>query len=252
LVIAWVSLIGGIFCTVIITAFIPAGFMAGMSTAGGASGAMPSRGFVAVVLTFIIVCLALLFVVVPLAFVLFYRRKDVEETCKRRDPVERWTDRTPLPVLAVSQIFLVGGLYYLLIGFTTPLLPVFGRYVTGIPAAMGIFCVAAVDIVLAFWYFRLKPAAWWAAMIFLVLRGVSGVITMARGNLLEAYSKLGWSQEQLQLMNANPAFRSGMMLWASLVFTVVFLGFVIWTKRYFKVSGSGPVPELPAGGSVSS
>ena len=88
----------------------------------------------AVIITLVIVFCAFFLVLVPIAFVVFYGRKDVADTCRRRDPVERWTDRTPLPVLGASVGFSSGSVYLLLIGLTTPMFPFFGRYLTGIPA----------------------------------------------------------------------------------------------------------------------
>ena len=54
--------------------------------------------------------------VVPIAFIVFYSRSDVELTCRYRDPVERWTDRAPLPVLGASVVLFGGSLYMLLVG----------------------------------------------------------------------------------------------------------------------------------------
>ena len=118
-----------------------------------------STGVMAVVLTFMIVFLAVVFVVVPLAFLLFFRRRDVEETCRRGDPVERWTDRCPLPVLAVSLLFAFGATYALLLAITTPMMPFFGRYLTGLPASTALVILAMVDRYLALAVYRLRLAA---------------------------------------------------------------------------------------------
>ncbi len=49
-----------------------------------------------IVLTFYGVILVLL----PTVWVCFYQSKNVKATCEARDPVTRWTDHCPLPVLA--------------------------------------------------------------------------------------------------------------------------------------------------------
>ena len=51
---------------------------------------------------------AVFMLLLPAAFLVFYQRASVRATCQRRDPQARWTDRCPLPVLAVS---LTAGLY---------------------------------------------------------------------------------------------------------------------------------------------
>ena len=50
------------------------------------------------------------FVLLPIAWVLFYRSRHVQATCEARDPVARWTDACPLPVLAL-RVCLKKGVY---------------------------------------------------------------------------------------------------------------------------------------------
>jgi hypothetical protein len=192
----------------------------------------------AVILTLIIVLVAILFVVAPLAFLLFYRSRNVEETCKHRDLSPRWTDRLPLPILAFGLLAACGGTYTLLLAFTTPLFPFFGRYLTGLLGTGALLLLAAVDAVVAILFFRLQIAGWWLAVVAMTFRMVSAAVTFARGNLFQAYSRMGWSQKQLQLMEGNPMFRSSAFLWWSLGFMVLYLGFLLWTRRYFPSASS--------------
>ena len=260
LILSWAGLIFGVFATIAITAFLPRTFMVAFQQAAGNTPDAPpmSKAVIAVILTFVIVFFSIVFVIIPLAFLLFFRRKDVEETCRRRDPVERWTDRCPLPVLAVSLLFAFGGTYALLLAVTTPILPFFGRYLTGLPASAMLAALAAVDGFLAFSIYRLRLAAWWTAVTLLLLRLVSAIITYRRDDLFRAYSKMGWSQGQLDQMHSNPAFRSGLgMMWWGLILTLVFLGYLVWIKRYFR--GAAPASSAatdasfmpPASGSGS-
>jgi hypothetical protein len=166
--------------------------------------------------------------------VTFYRRPDVEATVRHRDPVESWTDRTPLPVLAASLMLATGAVYCVLMSFTTPLLPILGRYVTGVRAGVLLLAIAAVDGALAHGLFKRRPVAWWIAVITMIFRLVSSAATFGRANLIEAYSKMGWSSQQLQMMQANPGLRSGVFLYWGLLFCVLFLGYMIWIKRYFR------------------
>ena len=66
--------------------------------------------------------LFILCVIVSMVFHLFYRDKDVELTCRQRDPVERWTDRRPLPVIAAALLALwtANGLLMNLAPSSTP------------------------------------------------------------------------------------------------------------------------------------
>jgi len=241
LILSWFWLIVGVLATVFLTAVLPSSFVIGLRKAAAANpgaGGLPT-GVTAVILTFVIVLVAVFLVATPLAFVLFYRRKDVEGTCRRRDPVERWTDRCPLPVLAASLIFGGAVPYYLLLSFTTPLVPFFGKYLTGVPGAIGCLVLAAVDGFLAVWFYRVRLLGWWVGIVWLALRTISAAITFARGDLLQAYSRLGWKQAQLEAMSSSPALHGRLVLWWSLLYLLVILGYMVWIKRYFQNTPAG-------------
>jgi len=247
LVASWIWLIGGTLITIFLTAFLPTGFMQGFRQAAAMNPNAPpiSTGAVAVILTVMIVFFAIFFVAVPLAFVIFYRTKNVEETCRHKDPVERWTDRCPLPVLAASLLFASASGYYLLMSFTTPIFPFFGEYLTGLAGGTACLVLAGVNAFLAYSLFRLQLAGWWTAVITMAVLAVSAFITYRHGNLFQAYSKMGWKDAQLQAMSMNPAFRSGMVLYWSVGLMVLYFGYLLWMKRYFVPSTelSAPGPE---------
>jgi len=249
---SWYWLILGVLITILLTAVLPVTMRSALAQAQQQSGANPASpeittGVMAVILTVIIVFLAFFFVLVPIAFVVFYSRKDVAETCRRRDPVERWTDRTPLPVLGASVAFFTGSLYMLLVGVTTPLFPFFGRYLTGIGGAACFVVLAALDMYLAIALFRLQSSGWWIAVIAAPVRLLSMVLTFGKADLMQAYSKVGFSDAQLNTLNSNPMFRSHVILWWSLISLVVFLGYLLWLKRYFTTPASRPQADpLPA------
>ncbi len=249
LVLSWGWLCIGIMMTVLFTAVLPTTFAAAFRRAASANPDAPAlpTGVLAVILTFVIVLFSIFLVILPLLFVVFYSKRDVAETVKHRDPVERWTDRCPLPVLAASLLFTWACPYYLLMSFTTPLIPFFGRYLTGLPGGIGFLLFAALDAYLAYSLFRLQLAGWWVAITALTLRTTSAVITYARGDLLQAYSRMGWKDAQLQMMSENPMFRSHLILWWSVGFLVALLGYMLWIRRYFRLPldhVAGPVPSV--------
>ena len=202
-----------------------------------------TTGVMAVIITMVIVFCAFFLVVVPIAFVVFYGRRDVELTCRYRDPVARWTDRTPLPVLGASVAFFTGSIYLLLTGLTTPIFPFFGRYLTGIPAGGCLLALAALDFYLAFALFRLQSSGWWIAVIAAPVRLLALVLTYGRADMMQAYSKMGWSDAQMQMLNSSPLFHSRIILWWGVIFLLVFLGYLLWLKRYFKTPVSPPQAE---------
>ncbi len=239
IVTSWYWLFVGILGTILLTAILPVTMKSALAQAQRSSGAASpdlSTGVMAVVITFIIVFAAFFLVLVPIAFLVFYSREDVAETCRRRDPVERWTDRTPLPVLGASVVFLAGAFYLLLTGVSTPLFPFFGRYLTGGLGTLCFLVVAGIDAYLSVALFRLQPSGWWTAILTLAIRTISMAMTYARADLMQAYAKVGFSDAQLQILNSNPMFRSHVILWWSLASTVGIFAYLLWLKRYFKDS----------------
>jgi len=250
LVISWYWLILGLLLTVLLTGVLPVAMRTALqmqqNTPGAPSASVPT-GVMAVILTIIIVFCAIFFVGVPIAFVVFYSRADVAATCRYRDPVEPWTDRAPLPVLGASIVFFVGAMYLLVTGLSTPVFPFFGRYVTGIAGFACFLILAALDTYLAFAIFRLKAVGWWLAMLTVPIRLFSMALTFAKADMMQAYSKMGMSDAQLQMLQSSPFVRSHVILWWSLMSLVIFLGYLIWLKRYFKTPAvSSPVESLSA------
>lgn len=249
LVISWYWLITGVLITVLMTAVLPVAMrtvLHAQQNAAGQSAALPA-GVMAVILTVIIVLAAVFLIVVPIAFVVFYGRNDVADTCRHRDPVERWTDRVPLPVLGASVVFIAQALYLFSAGLTTPMFPFFGRYLIGAPAIGWFLAFAVLDACLAVAFLRVNAAAWWIAVVAAPVRLISMAITFSRADLMRAYAKLGWSDAQMQVLSSSPFFRSHVFLWWSLVSSVLFFGYLLWLKRYFTITTSPQQPEaLPA------
>jgi len=245
---AWYWLVTGVLITVLLTAALPVTVKGILQAQRGAAAGSPalSEGVMAVILTIIIVFAAFFLIIVPAAFAAFYGRRDVAETCRHRDPVERWTDRVPLPVLGACLVFSVQSLYLLLTGFSTPLFPFFGRYLTGVPGFACYLTFAVVDGALAIAFYGLKPAAWWVAVIAAPIRLASMALTFLKADLIQAYSKMGFTSEELKVVNSSPLLRGHVLLWWGLISAILFLGYVIWLKRYFQTRVSPQVQALPA------
>lgn len=236
LVTSWYWMIIGVLVTILLTAVLPVTMRDALRAQQTASGSPSelSTGVMAVIVTFMIVICAVFLVVVPVAFIIFFSPRDVAETFRRRDPVERWTDRAPLPVLGASVVLLVGAMYAALVGVTTPLFPFFGRYLTGFPAAACFLGFATLDTYLAIAVFRLQLSAWWITVLVAPVRLLSMAFTYGRADLMEAYSRLGWSDAQIKMLSSSPILRSHVILWWSLISLLVFFGYMLWLKRYFK------------------
>jgi hypothetical protein len=249
LVISCYWLITGVLMTVLLTAMLPVTMRSTLAEVRQNSPAGPSpqlsTGVMAVILTLIIIFAAFFLVAVPIAFVVFYGRKDVAETVRHRDPIERWTDRAPLPVLGASVVLGLGALYLLLVGLTNPVFPFFGKYLTGVAASTCFLATAALDACLAVALFRLQSSGWWIAAITAPARLLSMILTYARADMMQAYSKMGMSDAQLKMLSSNPMFRGHVLLWWGLISMVLFFGYLLWLKRYFKTPAPTHAAPLP-------
>jgi len=71
----------------------------------------------------------------------FYSSRHVKATCEARDPVPRWTDACPLPVLALCLWAWLCLPMMLFMPFSGHMvMPFFGMFLTGAPAAVFASC----------------------------------------------------------------------------------------------------------------
>jgi hypothetical protein len=148
-------------------------------------------------------------------------------------------------VLGASIVLFVGALYLLVTGLTMPMFPFFGRYLTGLAAALCFLVMAAVDAYVSVALYRLQSYGWWIAAITVPVRLLSMGITYARADIMQAYAKMGMSDAQLQMLNSNPMLRGHVLLWWSLLSMVIFFGYLLWLKRYFITPSSASAAALP-------
>jgi hypothetical protein len=97
--------------------------------------------------------------------------------CVHRDPVERWTDRRPLPVTAFVLWTGLGIVFGLLAIFTEPRFAFFGRYLTGGPAIALTLVHAFVDAFVVVALLRMRPIGWWIAVSVAITLAISHVLT---------------------------------------------------------------------------
>lgn len=149
-------------------------------------------------------------VIASMVFHLFYRDKDVELTCRRRDPLERWTDRRPLPVIAAA-LFALWTAKGLLMNLVPSSISRYGPVLTGFPATALSLSEAGAEIYAAVAMFKGRISGWWAAL-------VAEVATMA-----------------FLVLKVE---RSSDRTWTSLVMPVAYLIFLLWLRHHFPRKGS--------------
>jgi hypothetical protein len=214
--------------------FIVGGIAASVGLASGAAdGDEPPLGLslTPIGLALLACVLVVLYIAVPAAMLLFHRSRGLREALERLDPVTRWTDRCPAPVLSLSLSLAISA------AGCAPLvrgpLPLFGATLTGPAAALVVGLAAIALAVLAVLTYRLAPSGWWGSLAMVVILTLVSVDVSFRVDL----TRLG--ENAFAGVGAPPpppgsAATAAWLLGAgSLLFGVVCLIAVLRLRRYF-------------------
>ncbi|MCP4545061.1 MAG: hypothetical protein GY835_01190 [bacterium] len=176
----------------------------------------------------VVVVFSVIGVLVPLAYLLFFRRAAVKATCERLNPQPDWSDRCPLPVLTLCKLLLLSAFSMML------LVPLSSSQTTAVqgfplPAALGL---AAAFILLTVEVYRLRRwALWGAALLVLVLQ-----IFMLAGSMAMDMSAI--YPPELVVGDAEQLTSSGEMLKTfnivvTVLLSLLWLGYCFWLRKFF-------------------
>ena len=183
------------------------------------------------------VTIGVIYLVLPTVWILFYRSPHVKATCEARDPVPRWTDACPLPVLAVCLWLAPGAVMLLLMPLAyRGVLPFFGTFLSGLPGTLGYFAMAGLWAWSAQALYRLDVRGWWVVVVALGAWFISNALTYSRHDVMEMYSLMGFPEPEIEQLRKMNFLSSNLMTWGSLIFMVPLLGYLIYVKRFFRRS----------------
>jgi len=248
LYVATLWILGGFVLLALVAGIAATGGLPGAAAdpdAGSSPGALGALGSpaVAVLLGGVLV---VLYIVLPAALFLFHRRPALKEALERLDPVPRWTDRCPAPVLSLVLSLAISALFCL--PFVRGPVPLFGWTLTGAPAAIVTLIAAAAFAALAVATYRLSPAGWWgslAAVVVLTIVSVDMSFRFDVSALAADFSIAAAAEPGVAAAAGSPAAAaaaastavtnaSGWLLGAgSLLFGIVCLIALLRLRRYF-------------------
>jgi hypothetical protein len=178
---------------------------------------------------------AVMFLLLPGVLLLFYRSPHVKATCDARDPVPRWTDACPLPVVALSLMMAFGALSVLpMLLLYHSVMPFFGRLVTGAPATFLLLAMTALWSYLAWATYKLQPRAWWVAVILYGVLIASAILTFWRVDLAEMYRLMGYPEQQIEQIQRSGILDGPYLALICTAIGIPTLGYMIWVKKYFR------------------
>lgn len=191
-----------------------------------------STGVLVVVKLVVSVFLLLVYGLLPVVFVLFFRSPSVRATIELSDPKIRWTDRCPPQVLSfVLALGYCGVSFLAMLAFGAA--PLFGRLLTGLPAAALILASAGVSGYLTHAAYRLRPAAWWGSLFLFTFWAASSALTFARRDVGEMYSAMGLPEDQIEAMKALGMGR-GYMVFVSVLSGALLVAYLLYLRRFFR------------------
>ena len=227
LVTSWLWLVGGIGGFIFVLLFMP-----DMFDKMGESEQIPEGA--AIVMKYVMTgFMAVFYVIIPGILVLFYGSKNVKATCEFRDTKVRWTDKCPLPVLALSLMFGFWALSMLFMGFYGWAIPFFGFILSGVSGAAVGLVIMLLSGYVAWGVYRLDVKAWWGAVLLIICWAVSAGVTFPRVSMLDYYEKMNFPEQQLDAIKQYSIPEGNSMILFCGLSVVGFLGYLLYTRRYF-------------------
>lgn len=177
--------------------------------------------------------MTVIYIIIPGSFILFYGSKNTQATCEHRDPVVRWTDKCPLPVLAMVLMSGCCAACMPFMGLYGWAVPCFGTVVTGAAGAGIALLFLALLVFITRGLYRLDLKAWWCAAGLSVVWGASCAVTFSRVTLMEFYEKMNFPAQQLEIMRKMAITQSHSLTYICLFWVLFLLAFLLYTKRFF-------------------
>jgi hypothetical protein len=239
LVLGWVALAGGSVALIVIATSLD-GFeeLVRQQTRQQGGQEMPAIAMT-IMKAIMITSMLVFYVVIPGALVLFYRSPHVKRTCERLDPVERWTDRAPLPIIGACALMVFGAVAMLFTPQFGGVMPLFGEAITGWPARLLWLGFAAISLYAARGFYRLDYRAWKIYLAFVIFCAVNYAASLSMLGFEAYFAATGVSGWQLDQIKGNPLFER-LAGWMPLVAMVPFTGFVLYLRRYFVAAKDRP------------
>ncbi len=234
LIFSWTWLIMGLLALVGM-AFVMPKVLANLSSSGTTGHpAMPSAAIAGVMVGMFLV-FGVMFVILPAVWTFFYNSRHVKATCETRDPVTRWTDACPLPVLG----------FCLWLAFSVPMMllmpiaghgvmPFFGIFLTGVPGTMLCLAIAAIWSYAAWSLYKLEQRGWWLILIALCVFMASAFLTFARHDVMEMYYLMGYPEAQIEQIQKSGLLIGDRMMWLMAFSMLPFLGYLLFIKKFLR------------------
>tara|TARA_R110002096_G_scaffold292391_4_gene486931 strand:+ start:2178 stop:3290 length:1113 start_codon:yes stop_codon:yes gene_type:complete len=179
--------------------------------------------------------------------VLVYNLRDVRLTVIHRDPVERWTDSVPLPVLSLWTLLLTFSLYLAAISAVMGDVIWLPIGVQGISGILGGVAIAATVGYAAWLVAKLNPIGWWIALVAAICVTFLSVYAIMSLDFWELIAQIELPDELMAKIRGeytdvvDRLNRSVKKLWLpAVIYGCGLLGALAWLKKFFNEEDEAP------------
>ena len=177
--------------------------------------------------------LVLLQLVLPMAAIFYYSLKGVQATCERRNPAPCWTDRCPLPLLAMGFISVLGCLAVVL-GFSVNYVVfLFGRVLTGWQGFPFVLLISAVCGYVGWGAFTRRKHAWWLAYALIVVTSASMMLTFSELDLYTIYSAIGYGSSDITTSGRFELISPAVLTLITCIWGIMACIYLVWVRDCF-------------------
>ena len=172
------------------------------------------------------------YLLLPWVLIWFYRSRNVRLTFEAKDPETCWLERFPIPILALSALYLFHAVVLHIPIFFNGLFPVFGSFASGLQGIFLLDISILLLVCLAWGTLRRMIWAWWGALIAIGSLAISTILTFSSTSYLEFLSKLEFPPTEVRFLDGIPL--QGVHLAA--FFGIPLLGtlfMLVLSKRHF-------------------
>lgn len=150
-----------------------------------------------------LLCL-LLYPVVPACLLYFYRRVEIREMFDSQDRKQSWVEQLPLSILVQGILLAFFALVHHLPLLFNGVIPFFGSFLNEADGFVlsGFVILGLVFITIG--VFASKMWAWWASILYLVLMGISSVLTLTRVSFQELKTMVDFPPIEMQALQSVP------------------------------------------------
>lgn len=164
----------------------------------------------------------------------FYDMKGVLGTCERIHPRPCWTDRVPLPLLAMGFISVMGSLSIVTGATTNYAVFLFGCVVAGGSGMLVVLVISVACGYVGWGAFTRKMHAWWGAYALVLATSSSLMLTFSEIDMQILYAQMGYTSGQVARLGQFQILNPTLLTFMSCTWGVMACIYLVWVRDCFR------------------